>query len=160
MKTDIESLTEQTLLENYGRYYRLAYQYVKNENDALDMVQESAYKAYRDCKKVREPEYLSTWIYRIVINTCLDYLKKISKEVPLESIEEPSYEEERYQKLEKTELMPVLEILKESEREIVVLRFFEELKLEEISRVTGENVNTVKAKLYRALKKLKLEIEL
>ena len=42
----------------------------------------------------------------------------------------------------------------------MILRFFEELKLDEISRVTGENVNTVKARLYRALKKMKIEMEL
>lgn len=160
MGSEIETLTEQTLLENYDRYYRLAYQYVKNENDALDMVQESAYRAYRDCRKVREPAYLNTWIYRIVINTCLDHLRKVSREIPLESIEEPGYEETSYGQSEQPELLSILDTLKESEREIVILRFFEELKLDEISRVTGENVNTVKARLYRALKKMKIEMEL
>lgn len=86
-------------------------------------------------------------------------MRKVSREVSLESIEEPSYEESRYGKAEKPDLLAVLNLLKESEREIVILRFFEELKLEEISRVTGENVNTVKAKLYRALKKMKIEME-
>lgn len=159
MKGKIEQLTEQVLLENYDRYYRLAYQYVKNENDALDMVQESAYRAYRDCRKVREPEYLNTWIYRIVINTCLDHLRKTSREVPLEEIAEPGYEETSYAQAEQGDGLSMLDTLKEAEREIVILRFFEELKLEEIAKVTGENVNTVKAKLYRALKKMRIEME-
>lgn len=158
MKSGIEELTEQTLLENYERYYRLAYQYVKNENDALDMVQESAYRAYKDCHKVREPAYLNTWIYRIVINTCLDHLRKAAREVPLEAIAEQSVTEPGYENSEQTSLLPMLDILRDSEREIIILRFFEELKLEEIAKVTGENVNTVKAKLYRALKKLKVEM--
>ena len=59
--------TEQILTENYERYYRLAYSYMRNEDDALDVVQESAYRAIRDCRKVRNKDYLSTWIYRIVV---------------------------------------------------------------------------------------------
>ena len=42
--------TEQILTENYERYYRLAYSYMRNEDDALDVVQESAYRAIRDCR--------------------------------------------------------------------------------------------------------------
>ena len=51
-----------------------------------------------------------------------------------------------------------LDLLDERERTVIVLRFFQELKLQEIAQVTGENVNTVKTILYRSLKKLKLEL--
>lgn len=65
--------TEQILIDNYEKYYRLAYSYTRTQEDALDVVQESAYKAIRDCNKVENPNYISTWIYRIVVNTSIDY---------------------------------------------------------------------------------------
>ena len=54
--------TERLLTENYERYYRLAYKLMRNQDDALDVVQESAYRAIKDCKGVRNKDYLSTWI--------------------------------------------------------------------------------------------------
>ena len=63
---NLEAETERILTENYERYYRLAYSYMRNEDDALDAVQESAYRAIRDCRSVKNKDYLSTWIYRIV----------------------------------------------------------------------------------------------
>lgn len=74
--------TEQILTDNYERYYRLAYSYMRNEDDALDVVQESAYRAIRDCRKVRNKDYLSTWIYRIVVNTALDMLRRKRRKQP------------------------------------------------------------------------------
>ena len=64
MKTKREKQTEDLLLSQYSRYYRLAYSYVHNEQDALDIVQESAYKAMRDCRSVQNDAYLGTWLYR------------------------------------------------------------------------------------------------
>ena len=56
----ITQQTEQILIEHYERFYRLAYSYVQNREDALDVVQESACKAIRDCGQVKNPAYLST----------------------------------------------------------------------------------------------------
>ena len=71
---------ERILTTEYEKFYRLAYSYVQNKEDALDVVQESAFKVIRDCGKVRQAKYLSTWIYRVVINTSLDLLRRRSRE--------------------------------------------------------------------------------
>ena len=97
MGNGMEKETERILLENYDKYYRLAYSYMKSEHDALDVVQESAYKATRDCGKVKERRYLGTWLYRIVVNTALDALRRQGREVSLEEQKkeeswQPSYE--------------------------------------------------------------------
>lgn len=78
----ITKQTEQILIDGYERFYRLAYSYVQNREDALDVVQESACKAIRDCGQVKNTDFLSTWIYRIVINTSLDLLRKIKRKSP------------------------------------------------------------------------------
>ncbi len=147
--------TEQILTENYERYYRLAYSYMRNENDALDVVQESAYRAIRDCRKVRNKDYLSTWIYRIVVNTALDMLRRKKKENITEELPEIPVEDQ-YQDLE---LRTVLNQLDDKSRTIILLRYFEDLKLEDIADIVGDNLNTVKARLYRSLKKLRLNLE-
>ena len=146
---------EQILTENYERYYRLAYSYMRNEDDALDVVQESAYRAIRDCRKVRNKDYLSTWIYRIVVNTALDMLRRKKKENITEELPEIPVEDQ-YQDLE---LRTVLNQLDDKSRTIILLRYFEDLKLEDIADIVGDNLNTVKARLYRSLKKLRLNLE-
>ena len=147
--------TEQILTENYERYYRHAYSYMRNEDDALDVVQESAYRAIRDCRKVRNKDYLSTWIYRIVVNTALDMLRRKKKENITEELPEIPVEDQ-YQDLE---LRTVLNQLDDKSRTIILLRYFEDLKLEDIADIVGDNLNTVKARLYRSLKKLRLNLE-
>ncbi len=149
--------TEQILIDNYEKYYRLAYSYTRTQEDALDVVQESAYKAIRDCNKVENPNYISTWIYRIVVNTSIDLLRKRQKN---ESIvgkldEDVSYEDS----YSNPDLKAALEQLDESEKTVIVLRYFEDLKLDDIARITDSNLNTVKARLYRGLKKLKDKME-
>lgn len=155
MKKNLEAEAEKILLTNYEKYYRLAYSYVNNEQDALDIVQESAYKVMKDISKVREPDYLSTWIYRVVMNTAVDFLRKRQKEsIGLEGVEIPH--EDVYHEDDPMELLKSLE---EKDRTIVVLKVIEELKLEEIAVALDLNVNTVKARLYRALKKLRIELK-
>ena len=147
--------TEKILTDNYEKYYRLAYSYMRNEDDALDVVQESAYRAIRDCRKVRNKDYLSTWIYRIVVNTALDMLRRKKKENITEELPEIPVEDQ-YQDLE---LRTVLNQLDDKSRTIILLRYFEDLKLEDIADIVGDNLNTVKARLYRSLKKLRLNLE-
>ena len=147
--------TERILTDNYEKYYRLAYSYMRNEDDALDVVQESAYRAIRDCGKVKNKDYLSTWIYRIVVNTALDLLRKKKKETLTEELPEIPVEDQ-YQE---TELRTILNQLDHKSKTIIILRYFEDLKLEDIADILGVNLNTVKARLYRSLKKLRLNLE-
>ena len=77
------------MTENYGQFYRLAYGYVRNEEDALDIVQESAYKAIKEAEKLKNPAFAKTWIYRIVINEAYTFLKKRRKMSPRSEKEEP-----------------------------------------------------------------------
>ena len=147
--------TEQILTENYERYYRLAYSYMRNEDDALDVVQESAYRAIKDCKGVRNKDYLSTWIYRIVVNTSLDMLRRKKKETPTEEMPETPTED-HYQDLD---LKQMINRLDDKSRSVIILRYFEDRKLEEIADILEENVNTVKSRLYRGIKKLRDHLE-
>lgn len=157
MEATIQQETEKVLLENYEKYYRLAYAYTRREADALDVVQESAYKALRDCRKVGDTSCISTWIYRIVVNSSLDLLRNRKKtegnvgELGTEEIHEDTYGD--------PDLERAINSLDEKDRTVIILRYFEEQKLEDIAQIIGGNVSTVKSRLYRGLKKLRNAME-
>ena len=151
-----EALVHECLVKNYEKYYRMAYSYVFCEQDAMDIVQEGAYRAILKSDLLKQPEYVDTWICKIVINEALRFLKKNKlASVDMESLPEQGKEDE----VEDIDLQRALDKLDEQERAIVVLRYFEEEKLENIGKTTNLNVNTVKSRLYRAMDKLKKYME-
>lgn len=156
-----EEIVISTLLENYERFYRFAYSYVSNEQDAMDVVQEAAYKAVRSCETLKNEKYTMSWLFTIVRNLALDLREKRKREQP-GLLEE--YLEGREEFIVQTQedctadIREALAVLEEKERTIIVLRFFEDKKLSEIAEIMGENVNTIKSRLYRALQKLKIEL--
>ena len=155
-----EQLVEEILLEQYEQYYRLAYSYVHNEADAEDIVQNGAYKALRGSKNLQKPEYAKTWVYRIMLNECFSYTrqpKHISYETMLdENRLELGGAEDVYANID---LQKAMDTLPGEDKAIVILKYFEDKTLEEIAAILDENVNTVKSRLYRSLKKLKQTIQ-
>ena len=146
---------EQLLLENYNKYYRLACSYVHNDADAGDIVQNGAYKAILNSNKLQNIEYAETWIYRIIMNEI--FAKYREKEmVPLESITLEQGKEDAY---ENVDLQKAIESLEKEDRTVVILRYYEDMKLEDIAKILNENLSTVKSRLYRSMKKLKLQLE-
>ena len=81
---------ERAVLELYPSLYRLAYSYVKNPDDAMDIVQESAYKAILRAEEVKKQETIKSWLCRIVVNTSLDTLRKKRRETTGKRLENPA----------------------------------------------------------------------
>ncbi len=151
-----EALVHECLVKNYEKYYRMAYSYVFREQDAMDIVQEGAYRAILKSDLLKQPEYVDTWICKIMINEALRFLKKNKlASVDMEDLPEQGQEDQ----VEDIDLQRALDKLDEQERTIVVLRYFEEEKIDTIGRVMELNVNTVKSRLYRAMDKLKKYME-
>ena len=149
-----ESKVEQILLKNYNSYFRLAYSYVHNEADAGDIVQNGAYKAILHSNSLRKEEYASTWVYRIMLNEIFRFLKK---EVTV-SYEEMDMEPGREDEYENIDLRRALDSMSHKDKAVIELKYFEDMKFDEIAETLGENVSTVKSRLYRGLQKLKLEL--
>lgn len=154
-RKEITGQTEKILIDQYERFYRLAYSYVHNEADALDVVQESACKAITQCKNLKDTEKLLPWLCRIVVNTSLDLLRSQVKEQPTEELPETA----TVDKYEEFDLKEALNWLEPKNCTIIILRYFEDMKIEDIALVVDENVNTVKARLYRSLKKLRVQLD-
>lgn len=148
---------------NQARFYRVAYTYVKNREDALDIVHNAIVNALKSYATLRSPEYAQTWFYRILINESISFLRKKRPAVSLEELSAPQLRPaaaaSEAVRDEYLDLYTAVDKLSPDLRAIVILRFFEDMKLDEIAEITATNLNTVKSKLYRALRQLKLEME-
>ena len=133
-KRGIAKAVEQEILASYEQLYRLAITYVKNEQDAMDVVQESAYKAMKNAGQVKEETYIKTWLWRIVINTSLDMCKKQKRIVSGVFIPEEAKEDV----YKDWDMLAALEELEERERTIVILKYFEEWKIDDIADLLKE----------------------
>lgn len=137
--------------------YRMAYVYVKNRDDALDLVQEVAYQSFKNIRTLKNPEYFKTWLMKITINCALNLLNKNKKVVPLNS-EVPIGMEEGDIALS-ISLHKLIDTLKEDEKSVILLKYYDDRTLKEISEILGIPLGTAKSVLYRALEKLRQNIK-
>ncbi|MGN1180287.1 MAG: RNA polymerase sigma factor [Suilimivivens sp.] len=145
------------IVENQEKFYRLAYSYTGNQEDALDVVQNAVCKILENYKGIRKESAIRTWCYRILVNESMTFLKNRAKEKPTEderNVEIP-YIEKQFEA--EDDLYEKIEKLPEEMQNVIKLRFYEELSLKEIAKITEVNLNTVKARLYRGLKLLEKE---
>ena len=154
--TKEETLTS-FLIENQARSYRLAYSVLHNRDESLDAVQTAVCRALEHQDSLRDPGAVKTWFTRILMNACNDLLRQRSRVVPFpENGEEPFGEDP--EPSDET-LARRVDALPREMGTVIKLRFYEELTLKEIGEVTGQNVNTVKSRLYAGLKRLRVAME-
>ncbi|WP_407695753.1 sigma-70 family RNA polymerase sigma factor [Sedimentibacter hydroxybenzoicus] len=158
MSSKLEKQLEEYVVENKEKHYRIAYSYVKNTDDALDIVQESIFKALISLNTLKNPEFMKTWFYRILVNCSLDCIRKQKKIITLDNEVLYSYIDEVNDTYTDIDLHKALDELPDSYRSIIILRFFEDLKIEEIAEILNENINTIKTRLYKSLDKLRIKM--
>jgi len=139
--------------------YKVAYSYVNNTEDALDIMQEVIYKALISIKNLKEPEYFNTWLTRITINCSINFLNKSKKVI---SLDEKHIKDMTLHSSNTEEIMDLHESLKNLDskyKTIVILKYFEDLTLKDISDILKLPLSTVKSQLYRGLEKLKIDLK-
>jgi len=145
------------LFQDYEQdIYKMAFIYVKNQNDALDVVQETAYRSFKTIKNLRKPQYFKTWLIRIAINCSLDLLRKRQKVVQLK----PEFEENISSDITddialEITVSDLIDRLNEIEKGVVILRYYEGLTFKEVSETLDIPLGTAKTILYRSLEKLR-----
>ena len=137
--------------------YKLAYMYTKNEQDALDAVQECAMRAMISMDKLREPRYFKTWITRILINSIYRDGKKHRNDILLEDYTAAATEEEISFE-EKADLYDAIDLLPPNYKTVVILQYFQGMKIKDIAEVMAIPVGSVKAYLYRAREMLRRQL--
>ena len=147
------------LVQHRQSFYRIAYSYMKNEQDALDIVSEATCRGLSHRKELREPEYFKTWMTRIVINTALETLRKNSRQTPLEDY----MLEERFVSIREPErdfdLYTALDALGAEDKSFIILKYFEEYSFKEMALLLEMPESTVKSRVYRCLDKMRFYME-
>ena len=140
----------------FDRLYKEAYLRCKYEDDAKEIVQETIYKAYKSINTLKEPKYFKTWISKILINVANDYLRK-------NGMIDLNHKEDDYiceihndNNVEvKIDLYNAIDELEDKYKDAIILRYINDLKLEEISIILDRPVNTIKTHLRKAIKDMK-----
>jgi RNA polymerase sigma-70 factor (ECF subfamily) len=145
------------------RLFRKAKSMTKDDDDAEDIVQEALISGYRSIHKFRAEAGVYTWLYRIVVNKSKDLLSKKKKNIEKPLIENDfTYMDERTgfeKKLELSDessyLVKKIASLDDVYKQVIELRYFEDMSYSEIASVLGCNVGTVKSRLFKAKELLK-----
>jgi len=153
---------DKIMIEYGNELVRLAFSYVKDAEIAKDIVQNTFVKCYKNLDSFRFDAQIKTWLYRITINECKDYLKSWNyKMVQVKSfIHEttksilPSTEKTVIDKFNKEDIKSTISSLPKVYREVVYLYYYNSLSTEEIAKVLGIPSNTVKTRLRRAKQRL------
>lgn len=164
-----------SLIEIYKEYlYRTAYIYTKNEADSLDLVSECILNGFRSIRKLKEPAYFKTWLTRILINCINTYCKNkgildyVDFSGELTGADADGQAAQYSVNLmgkenngsgitpeEKMDLYNAIDCLSEKYKTVIILKYFSELRLSEISEIMGIPEGSVSAYLTRAKKELR-----
>lgn len=148
------------LMIRYERQiYRVCYRFVENREDAMDLAQEVFIKAFEHLPSFRRESGLKTWLYRIAINHCINHVKKHSQEFVEVSDTlrsgRPSAHAEMETREQRDHLRSMVRLLPPKQKAILELRIHEHLTYDEIARMSGRSVSTIKASVFFALEKLR-----
>ena len=139
------------------RLLKIAFSYLRNEEDALEALQEVTFRAYRSIQKVKEAEYFSTWLIRIMLNYCHDQgrrKKRIAEDtVVLDQLAET---------VDHSQTLEIQEALLKIDsrcREVIILKYFHDLRIKDIAEILESPESTIKTWLYKGLKALRNQLE-
>lgn len=155
------------LNEHQGYVYNLAVRVVKDENEALDLTQETFVRAWRALPNFRGQSQFRTWLYRITTNLCYNRLPDLRRslsdlgddvmgDIPETNLENPS---QKFESKEiKFHLYKAIDDLDANYKLLITLRYQNELSYEEIASTLNLPLGTVKTGLFRAKEKLRLAL--
>ena len=141
---------------NSKKIYHLCYGYTGDEDAANDLMQETFMKVWQNLEKFRNQALISTWIYRIAVNTCLSYLrveKRQAKDELTDKIIETKQEDYSEKNEQINQLYKCISKLEENER-IIITMVLDEVPYPEIAEISGISEGNLRVKIHRI--KLKL----
>lgn len=139
------------LIKNNKEYlYKMAFLYAKDEQDALEVIHETVYRAFLNIEKLKKAKFFNTWITRILINVSIDFLKKKGKNEMLDESTPIRKEKCEISTEEKLDLYNAIDLLNDNYKTVIIMMYFNDMKIKDISKVMETPENTVKTYLRRA----------
>jgi RNA polymerase sigma-70 factor (ECF subfamily) len=156
------------IVERHRRtVYQVCYRFVNNHEDASDLSQEAFVRAWRGLGNFQGQSALSTWLYRIAVNLCLNRLSlKTPRLEPIESTErfEDTRSDDPQARLLRAErgaiVRKAIASLPKKQRATLILRAYHDLPHQQIAEILGSSVGAVKANFFHALANLKKRLDL
>lgn len=151
----------ETLVQNESeKLYRTAFLYVRNKEDALDVVQEAVCKAYTSIANLKNPEYFNTWLTKILIHTAYDFLKKKKKLVLTGDDFFNAVQDENKTKTEdQLDLVQAINHLNQQYQTAIILFYYHDQSIQMIAETMDKPEGTIKTYLHRAKAELKKQLE-
>ncbi|MEH7503850.1 sigma-70 family RNA polymerase sigma factor [Neobacillus drentensis] len=168
LDTEDKEVLIDEIMNRYGQeVLRLVYSYVNNHTIAEDLTQDIFVKCYKGLHTYSGKSKLRTWLWRIAINHCKDFLKSwynknvvIIEDEPLNhTTKKEMIEQTVIQRQEDDQLISAIMLLPIKYREVIYLFYYEDLPIKEIAILTEVGDNTVKTRLRRAKELLKERLE-
>lgn len=153
---DKEAAFKKIFEANSKKIYHLCYGYTGDEDSANDLMQETFLKVWQNLDKFRNQAMISTWIYRIAVNTCLTYLrseKRQAKDELTPELEETTGEVISEKNEQVALLYKCISKLEESER-IIITMVLDEVPYPEIAEISGISEGNLRVKVFRIKQRL------
>ena len=137
-----------------SKLYKTGMAILKNNDDVCDALQETLINAYKNIKKLNNPEYFNTWIIRIMINSCYEIIRKNKRASEIN--EKMQQNMDNYYEIycEKSDLENLLNKLDNELRLITVLYYYDDFSVKHIAKILNIPEGTVKSRLSRARKSI------
>ncbi|GGN99863.1 sigma-70 family RNA polymerase sigma factor [Saccharibacillus kuerlensis] len=148
-----EDLFFDQIASQHHKLYVIAFSYLRSEADALEAVQEASCRAWIKRKKLKNPDVFSSWLVRIVINCCMDELRRRKRSFPTAEVEEGCAEE--MQSSDRIDLERAFERMKPDYRHTIMLKYYHGMTAADISRVLKKPEGTIKTWVREGLKQLR-----
>lgn len=143
------------LMEEYKLdMYRIGKAMLEEDEDIGDAMQETVLKVYQSIKKLQKLESFKSWLLKIMVNECNNILRQKKKVIVLEKFYEEEIYEDNYHDLEKQPVLKAVKKLEDNFKTVILLYYYEELSVRDISKTLDISEGTVKSRLSRARKKL------
>ena len=146
----------QLIRMNTQSMYKIAWAYLKNDEDVADAISETILNCYEKLSTLKKDSYFKTWMIRILINNCNEMLRHKGRIFPTVEMEEVTFEEPGYLDCEWKEILASLD---EKYKTVILLYYSKALSVKEIAALLGISRNTVLTRLSRARKQLRAEYE-
>ncbi|MBP6856623.1 MAG: sigma-70 family RNA polymerase sigma factor [Candidatus Pacebacteria bacterium] len=161
---EIDKISKQ-FLDAYDKYaddlFRHVIFRVSDKEAAKELLQETFMKTWEYMKKGNKVDEIRPFLYRVLHNQLIDYLRKRKPQVSLDELSEDGFDiahggrKEEESRIDAKKLLVLLDELDESYRNVLVMRYVDDMTIQEIAELTGDQPNSISVRLHRALKKLK-----
>lgn len=141
------------------KLYKIAFVYMKNEEDALEVFQETILKAFISMKDLKDERYFSTWLTRILINTAIDHLKKNKTIIPMEKEWLERKMSPFHQREQEYDLLEEIMGLDEKYKTVLILRYYKDYTVKQIAQILNCPEGTVKTNIHRGIHLLREKIK-